>query len=121
MADLYFSNRKVLDMILEYLHQVAKDSDIYVPQSDLSEYLKNVRNLDMDSACKKLLKDGYVLIKEGAGFSDNGYKLSFDGKMFVEDMGYEKEKELEDKKIANQDAYNARMETYTSRLATWTE
>jgi len=103
------------------------------------DYLDTIKELEKDIMSStdrhniklilnKLHRDGYLDFIAGERYitgqqASEGLSIrrNFDGDLFLDIGGYVGEENRRITRETNEKAYNDRMETYTSRLAVWTE
>lgn len=92
MADadiIYISNRKILDIVLVYMNEYFnKTAGKYIEEKELENYMVKIRGIfihNIKIILQKLFKDNFIEVYQDC------FIISFEGKMFIEDGGYEKQ------------------------------
>jgi|GEM_PF-4748205 len=103
---------------LDALDEILKSIDINPSAISIGKLAKTIAlNInEISAAVDKLVQDGYV-----DKINDLCYKITFDGKVFIQSGGYVRQKELEDATIFEFKQEKKRAEEYQRKLlaATW--
>jgi len=99
---------KILDELLKYLTETEHNQFAYIRNdvNDKSEFLKDIDNSTLHSALLKLVKDGYVNMESENSTdrlfnkpkTDYFYKISFEGLVFIKNLGYQNQLDENQKK-----------------------
>lgn len=127
--------RQQIDVVLKYMYDIkdevtAMDIEAIKANQNLLKIATN--KYELERMILKLRNDkniqlypDYPLLPDGKKDMRNGLlnycTITFNGRLFWEDGGYEGEYIRNENKESTIHDYNLRMETYTKRLSTWTE